>query len=113
MQTTEIKWKHWNTAPLRLWQTQLNIVVFCTSSVCGVNSEHLNYEKHSKVRVLHPFHVYYHIRGVLKKLQVLLPVLSLLIILTAVKKFFKLCEDCNIPHDPMRYQDEKFYWTYQ
>ena len=26
------------------------------------------------------------------------------------EEFFKLCEDYNVPHDPMRYQDEKFYW---
>ena len=27
--------------------------------------------------------------------------------------FFKICEDYEIPHDPMKYRDEKFYWTYQ
>ena len=31
---------NWNKAPLRLWQTQLNFVVFCASSACGVSSEH-------------------------------------------------------------------------
>ena len=25
----------------------------------------------------------------------------------------KICEDYNVPHDPMRYRDENFYWTYQ
>ena len=25
----------------------------------------------------------------------------------------KICEDYRVPHDPMRYRDEKFYWTYQ
>ena len=35
-------WTNWNKAPLRLWQTQLNFVVFCASSACGVSSEHLN-----------------------------------------------------------------------
>ena len=28
-------------------------------------------------------------------------------------EFFKLCKGYSIPHDPMRYRDEKFYWTYQ
>ena len=28
-------------------------------------------------------------------------------------EFFKLCEDYRVPNDPMRYRDEKFYWTYQ
>ena len=27
--------------------------------------------------------------------------------------FFNICEDCGVPNDPMRYRDEKFYWTYQ
>ena len=29
------------------------------------------------------------------------------------EKFLKICEDCGVPNDPMRYRDEKFYWTYQ
>ena len=28
-------------------------------------------------------------------------------------EFFKICEDCRVPNDPMRYRDQKFYWTYQ
>ena len=28
-------------------------------------------------------------------------------------EFLKLCEDYEVPNDPMRYRDEKFYWTYQ
>ena len=28
-------------------------------------------------------------------------------------EFFKICEDYGVPNDPMRYRDEKFYWTYQ
>ena len=28
-------------------------------------------------------------------------------------EFLKICEDYEVPNDPMRYRDEKFYWTYQ
>ena len=28
-------------------------------------------------------------------------------------EFFKICEDCRVPNDPMKYRDETFYWTYQ
>ena len=28
-------------------------------------------------------------------------------------EFVKICEDHRVPNDPMKYQDEKFYWTYQ
>ena len=29
------------------------------------------------------------------------------------EEFFKICVDYGVPHDPMKYRDEKFYWTYQ
>ena len=28
-------------------------------------------------------------------------------------EFFKICEDYRVPNDPMKYWDEKFYWSYQ
>ena len=28
-------------------------------------------------------------------------------------EFKKICEDYGVPNNPMRYRDEKFYWTYQ
>ena len=28
-------------------------------------------------------------------------------------EFLKICEDYRVPNDPMIYQDEKFYWSYQ
>ena len=28
-------------------------------------------------------------------------------------EFFKICEDYRVPNDPMKYQDDKFYWSYQ
>ena len=37
-------------------------------------------------------------------------VLMLLTILTPMKneEFFKICEDYEVPHDPMKYRDQKF-----
>ena len=29
------------------------------------------------------------------------------------EEFFKICKDYGVPNDPMKYQDKKFYWTYQ
>ena len=62
MKVGDTLWTNWNKAPLRLWQTQLNFAVWCTSSACGVSSEHLNYTKHSMIRAVYQFHVYYHVR---------------------------------------------------
>ena len=36
-------------------------------------SAHLNYTKHPMIRAVYRFHVYYHVRRVLKRLQVPLP----------------------------------------
>ena len=101
---------------MRLWQTQLNFAVFCASSACGVSLEHLNYTKHPVIRSVYHFHVYYHVRRILKKLQVPLPHKTGFNTADnpyTESEFFKICEDYRVPNDPMKYQDEKFYWTYQ
>ena len=109
-------WTNWNKALLKLWQTQLNFAVFCALSACGVSSAHLNYTKHPVIRSVYRFHVYYHVRQVLKNLQVPLPHK---IGFNAAdnpytqSEFFKICEDYRVPNDPMKFRDEKFYWTYQ
>ena len=68
-------WMNWNKALLKLWQTlsQLNYAVFCASSTCEVSSAHLSYTKHPMIKSVYCFHVYYHVRQVLKKLQTPLP----------------------------------------
>ena len=109
-------WTQWSKAPMRLWQTQLNFAVWCTSSACGVSSAHLNYKKHPMIRAVYRFHMYYHMRRVLKRLQTPLP--DETSFNTAdnpytESEFLKICEDYRVPNDPMRYRDEKFYWTYQ
>ena len=116
MRVEDKLWMNWNKAPMRLWQTQLNFAVFCTSSVCGVSLAHLNYTKHPMIRSVYHFHVYYHVRRILKKLQT--PLLHETGFNAAdnpdtESEFFKICEDYRVPNDPMRYRDEKFYWTYQ
>ena len=66
-------WTNWNEHPMQLWQTQLNFVVWCALSACGVSSAHLNYKKHPMIGAVYHFHVYYHVRRVLKRLQTPLP----------------------------------------
>ena len=109
-------WTNWNKAPLKLWQTQLNYAVFCASSACGVSSAHLNYTKHPMIRSVYHFHVYYHVRRILKKLQTPLPHETGFNAADnpyTESEFLKICEDFRVPNDPMKYRDEKFYWTYQ
>ena len=73
MRVGEKLWMNWNKAPMRLCQTQLNFAVWYALSACGVSSEHLNYTKHPMVRAVYRFHVYCHVRRVLKSLLTPLP----------------------------------------
>ena len=109
-------WTNWNKATMRLWQTQLNFTVFCASSACGVSSAHLNYKAHPMIRSVYRFHVYYHVRRILKKLLVPLPHETSFNMADnpyTESEVLKICEDYRVPNDPMKYRDEKFYWTYQ
>ena len=101
---------------MKLWQTQLNFAVFCTSSACGISSNHLNYKKHSLVRAVYRFHVYYHICHVLKKLQTVLPHEDNFNPANnpyTEKEFYNVCHEYDVLNDPMRYRFEKFLGSYQ
>ena len=68
------------------------------------------------IRAVYRFHVYYHVRRVLKRLQTPLPHeigFNATDNPYTESEFLKICEDYGVPNDPMEYQDEKFYWTYQ
>ena len=109
-------WTNWNKAPMRLWQTQLSFAVCCASSACGVSSASLNYKKHPMIRAVYRFHVYYHVRRLLKRLQIPLPHETSFNTADnpyTSSVFLKICEDYRVPNDPLRYRDEKFCWTYQ
>ena len=76
----------------------------------------LNYTKRPVIRSVYRFHVYYHVRRILKKLQVPLPHETGFNAADnpyTESEFLKICEDYGVPNDPMRYRDEKFYWSYQ
>ena len=66
------RFKDWDNYRFTLWQSQLNFVVFCASSACGVSLEHLN-AKESMIRSIYRFHVYYQIRRILNRLENPLP----------------------------------------
>ena len=66
------KFEDWDHYKFTLWQSQLNFVVFCASSACGVPVEHLN-TKEPMIRSVYRFHVYYEIRRILNRLKIPLP----------------------------------------
>ena len=69
------------------------------------------------IRAVYRFHVYYHVRRILKRLQKVLlphgPGFNTADNPYTESEFFKICEDYRVPNNPMRCRDEKFYWTYQ
>ena len=66
------RFKDWDHYKFTLWQTQLNFAVLCASSACGVFVEHLNAKK-PMIRSVYHFHVYYHVRRILKIMEIPLP----------------------------------------
>ena len=84
----------------------VEFAVWCASSACGVSLAHLNYTKHPMIRLVYRFHIYYHMRRVLKKLQVPLPHKTGFNAADnpyTESEFLKICEDYRVPNDPMRY----------
>ena len=68
------------------------------------------------VGAVYRFHVYYHVRRVLKRLQVLLPHKASINASDnpyTSSEFFQVCEDYGVTNNPMKYWDKKFYWSYQ
>ena len=68
------------------------------------------------IRAVYHFHVYYHVRRVLKRLQTPLSPETRFNAADnpyTESEFLKICEDYRVPNDPMKYLDEKFGWTYQ
>ena len=68
------------------------------------------------IRSVYRFHIYYHVRRVLKRVQVPLPHETGFNVANnpyTESEFLKFVRIYGVPNDPMRYRDEKFYWTYQ
>ena len=63
------------------------------------------------LRSVYRFHVYYHVRRVFERLQVSLPYESGFNAADnpySSEGFFQICEDHDIPRDPVRYGDESY-----
>ena len=76
-----------------------------------VSSEHLNYAKYPVIRAVHCFHVCYHVRRILKRLQV--PLAHETGFNAAnnsytESEFFKICRDYGVPNDPVNTMMKNF-----
>ena len=107
-----IDWDHYK---FTLWQMQLNFAVFCTSSACGVSVEHMNAEK-PMIRSVYRFHVYYHIRRILKILEIPLPYENSFSQYNNPynhEKFIKICGEYRVSNDLTNWRNQKYLSTWQ
>ena len=100
---------------LTLWQSQLNFTVFCASSACGVSVEHLNANR-PLLRSLYQFHVYYHIRRILKILEIPLPYENSFNQYNNPcnhEKFKGICSEYRVSKDWTKWRNQKYFSTWQ
>ena len=109
------KFKDWDHYKFTIWQSQLNFVVFCTSSACGVSVEHLN-AKEPMMRSIYRFHVYYHIRRILKILEIPLPYENSFNQYSNPynhEKFIGICSEYGVSNDLTKWRNQKYFSTWQ
>ena len=98
-----------------IWQLQLNFVVFCASSACGVSVEHLN-AKEPMIRSMYRFHVYYHVRRILKILEIPLPYENSFNQYNNPynhEKFIGICSEHGVSNDLTKWRNQKYFSMWQ
>ena len=109
------RFKDWDHYKFTIWQSQLNFVVFCASSACGVSVEHLN-AKEPMIRSIYHFHVYYHIRRILKILEIPLPYENSFNQYNNPynhEKFIGICSEYGVSNDITKWRNQKYFSTWQ
>ena len=109
------RFKDWDHYKFTLWQSQLNFAVFCASSACGVSVEHLNAKK-PMIRSIYCFHVYYHIRRILKILEIPLPYensFNQYNNLYNHEMFIRICGEYGVSNDLTKWRNQKYFSTWQ
>ena len=109
------KFKDWDHYKFTIWQSQLNFAVFCASSACGVSVEHLN-AKEPMIRSIYQFHVYYHIRRILKILEIPLPYENSFNQYNNSynhEKFIGICSEYGVSNNLTKWRNQKYFSTWQ
>ena len=109
------RFKDWDHHKFIIWQSQLNFMVFCASSACGVSVEDLN-AKEPMIRSIYCFHVYCHIRRILKILEIPLPYKNSFNQYNNPynhEKFIGICSEYGISNDLTKWRNQKYFSTWQ
>ena len=102
--------KDWDNYKFTVWQSQLNFMVFCASSACGVSVEQ------PMIRSIYRFCVYYHIRRILKILEIQLPYensFNQYNNLYNHEKFMGICSEYGVSNDLTKWRNQKYFSTWQ
>ena len=109
------RFKDWGHYKFTIWQSQLNFVVFCASSACGISVEHLN-AKEPMIRNIYRFHVYHHIRKILKILEIPLPYENSFNQYNNPynhEKFIGICSEYGVSNYLTKWRNQKYFSTWQ
>ena len=109
------RFKDWDHYKFTIWELQLNFVVFCASCACGVSVEHLN-AKEPMIRSIYRFHIYYHIRRILKILEIPLPYdnsFKQYNNLYNHEKFIGICSEYGVSNDLTKWRNQKYFSMWQ
>ena len=109
------RFKDWDHYKFTIWQLQLNFVVFCASSACGVSVEHLN-AREPMIRSIYRFHVYYHIRRILKILEIPLQYENSFNQYNNPynhEKFIGICSEYGVSDDLTKWRNQNYFSTWQ
>ena len=109
------KFKDWDHYKFTIWQSQLNFAVFCASSACGVSVEHINAQERM-IRSIYRFHVYYHIRRILKILEIPLPYENSFNQYNNPynhEKFIGICSEYGVSNNLTEWRNQKYFSTWQ
>ena len=115
MRDEDQKFKDWDHYKFTIWQSQLNFAIFCASSACGVSVEHLN-AKEPMIRSIYRFHVYYHIRRILKILEIPLPYENSFNQYNNSynhEKFIGICSEYGVSNNLTKWRNQKYFSTWQ
>ena len=107
-----IDWDHYK---FTLWQIQLNFAAFSASSACGVSVEHMN-AKRPMFRNIYRFHVYYHIRRILKIIEIPLPYENSFNQYNNPynhEMFIKVSGEYRVSNDLTKWRNQKYFSTWQ
>ena len=100
------KFKDWDHHyKFTIWQSQLNFAVFCASSA-----------KEPMIRSIYRFHVYYHIRRILKILEISLPYENSFNQYNNSynhEKFIGICSEYGVSNNLTKWRNQKYFSTWQ